>query len=153
MEKITWQVPEYPAYSRDARWYTIAGIVGAGLLLYAVLTGNFMFAFIIIMLTGISILSSYKAPAEIEFSIMEEGVKMGGLFYQWEKFNGYWIVENEVGFNLGLDLKNILMVDIYVPIKGPAPENVEKEVSQFLPKNQERKGEPISYYLGRKLKI
>jgi hypothetical protein len=63
------------------------------------------------------------------------------------------VVKNEETTNLGLDLKNWLRSDIYVPVKGHSLEEVEKFLSQYLKKNPDRKEEPISYFLGRKLKI
>jgi hypothetical protein len=153
MEKITWKVPEYPEYTRDMRWYLTAAGIGLIFLIYAIYTGNFMFAVIIIMGVLISIISSYKKPANINFTLSDEGVRLGEAFWPWQKFQSYWIVGEGKEKNLGLDLKNWLFTDLYIPITDVTAEEAEKFVSKFLKKNPERKHEPISYSIGRRLKI
>lgn len=150
---LKWQVPEYPKYTREKTWYVWAAIIGVALLIYAVITGNFLFALIVIIGVVISVASSWQPPQMVDLRLYEEGVKLGDTYYPWEKFQSYWVVKNENGDNLGLDLKNWLKTDIYVPIKNYSLEEAEKFLSQYLKKNPSRKEEPIAYFLGRKLKI
>ena len=150
---LKWQVPEYPQYERGRFWYAGAAVIGVALLIYAVVTGNFLFALIVIFGVVISVISSWHPPKMVELRLYEEGVKLDDMYYPWEKFQSYWVVKNEHGDNLGLDLKNWLRNDLYMPIKGHTLEDVEKFLSQYLKKNPDRKEEPISYFLGRKFKI
>jgi hypothetical protein len=151
--ELKWQIPEYPQYHRGKLWYFIAAIIGAALLISAIMTGNFLFTVIIIISVLISIISSWREPKMIDFKLGEDGVMIDGLFYGWDKFQSYWIVKDEEKTNLGLDLINWLKTDLYVPIKTVSEVEVEKYVSKFLKKNPDRKEEPMSYLLGRKLKI
>lgn len=150
---LKWQVPEYPRYERSGLWYVGAAVIGVTLLIYAVVTGNFLFTLIVIFGVLISVISSWKAPKMVELRLYEEGVKLGDEYHPWEQFQSYWTVKDEEISNLGLDLKNWLRTDIYVPIKNYSLEEVEKFLSQYLKKNPDRKEEPLSYFLGRKLKI
>lgn len=150
---LKWQVPEYPQYTRGRGWYVWAAVIGLALLIYAVIAGNFLFALIVIIGVLISVISSWKPPKMVELRLYEDGVKLDSVYYPWEKFQSYWVVKNEETTNLGLDLKNWLRSDIYVPVKGHTLEDVEKFLSQYLKKNPDRKEEPLSYFLGRKLKI
>lgn len=153
LNDLKWQVPEYPQYERGWFWYLGAAAAGIALLIYAVVSGNFLFALIIIFGIVISVAASWRPPKIVELRLYEEGVKLDDVYYPWEKFQSYWVVKDEEITNLGLDLKNWLRTDIYVPIKDYSLEEVEKFLSQYLKKNPDRKEEPISYFLGRKLKI
>lgn len=153
MNNIEWKIPEYPQYIRSKKWYLTAVILGIIFLIYAVITGNFLFAVIVILGVLISLISSWKPPQTIKFALMEKGVEIGGIFHTWEKFQSYWIVDEDDQKNLGLDLKNWLKTDLYVPIKEVELKKVEKFVSKYLKKNPERKEEPLSYLIGRRLKI
>ncbi|MFA5134152.1 MAG: hypothetical protein WC459_05115 [Patescibacteria group bacterium] len=150
---LKWQIPEYPQYHRGKLWYLCAALIGVLLMIYAIISGNFLFTIIIIISVLISLISSWRDPKMIDFKLTEDGVIIDGLFYSWDKFQGYWMVKNEEVNNLGLDLKNWLKTDLYVPVNGVSLEAVEKFVSKFLKKNLDRKEEPLSYLLGRKLKI
>lgn len=151
---LKWQVPEYPQYERGRFWYVGAAIIGVALLIYAVVTGNFLFALIVVFGVVISVASSWHPPKIVELRLYEEGVKLNDMYYPWEKFQSYWVVKNDEGtLHLGLDLKNWLRSDLYVPVKNHSLEEVETFLSKYLKKNPERKEEPISYFLGRKLKI
>lgn len=152
-KELKWQIPEYPQYHRGKIWYLIAIIAGAALLISAIMTGNFLFTIIIIISVFISLLSSWHGAKMVDFKLTDDGVIIDGLFYGWDKFQSYWIVKNEEITNLGLDLKNWLKTDLYVPVLGVSEVEVEKYVSKFLKKNPDRKEEPMSYLLGRKLKI
>ena len=152
-KELEWKVPEYPQYDRGRPWFIGAGIFGIGFLIYAVITGNFLFSVIIVLGVAISLISSWKKPEIINFKMFDKGVILGEAFHPWESFQSYWIVNEDGQKNLGLDLKNWLKSDLYVPVKENTLEDIEKFVSGFLKKNKERKEEPLSYFLGRKLKI
>ena len=151
--ELQWKVPEYPQYERGKLWYMIAGIVGVLLLIYSVVSGNFLFAVIVILGVLISLISSWRKPSLIDFRMSDDGVKIGEVFHPWDKFQSYWIVNEDGQKNLGLDLKNWLKTDLYLPIRGYSLRDVEKFVSKRLKKNRDRDEEPFSYLIGRKLKI
>ena len=46
---FSWSVKEYEQYVRDRRWYLVAGGIAAILLIYAVLSANYLFALIVIL--------------------------------------------------------------------------------------------------------
>lgn len=155
-KELKWRVPEYPQYVRGRNWYIIAAILGILLLIYSVITGNFLFAVIIILAVLISIVSSRNKTELVDFKLFQDGVKMDNTIYPWDKFQAYWIVkesDEDSSYNLGLDLKNIFKTDLYVPIKNQSIKEVEEFVSKYLKKNPDRKDEPFSYLIGRKLKI
>ena len=152
-KELKWKIPEYTQYKRGKLWYIVAGSLGIALLIYAVITGNFLFAVIIIIGVLISLFSSWKKPEIVEFKMSGEGVKIDDLFHPWDKFQSYWIVDEDDQKNLGLDLTNWLKTDLYIPVKDNSLADVEKFVSRYLKKNKERKEEPLSYFIGRKLKI
>ena len=152
-QELKWEVPEYPQYERSFRWYIIAGILGITLLIYAVVTGNFLFSIIIVLGVSMSILTSSKKSKMVTFELEKDGARINNIFYEWSRFQSYWVVEHTDGIYLGLDLKNILMIDIYVPVKKYSLKEIKDFLKNYLKINPERKEEPLSYTLARRLKI
>ena len=62
---VSWEVDEYPQHERSRMWYILASVVGIGLIVYAVLTSNFLFAVIILMIAVIMVLSMFTKPEKI----------------------------------------------------------------------------------------
>jgi len=48
-ELLSWEVSDHHGHERGTFWYVAAAVIALGTLIYAVLTRNFLFAFIIIM--------------------------------------------------------------------------------------------------------
>jgi len=151
--ELKWLIPEHPQYERGFKWYLIAAILGIGLLVYCVINSNFLFAIIIFLGVLISLFSTFKKPELIEFKLTQNGASVNEIFFPWEKFQSYWTAQEDGLNNLGLDLKNWMQTDLYIPVNKFPMAEVEKFVSKFLKKNPERKEEPFSYFLARKLKI
>ena len=152
-DELKWPIPEHPQYERGFMWYAAAAVLGVVFLIYCIINNNFLFAIIIVLGVLLSLASSWKKPELIEFRLARDGVSVGEIFYPLQAFQGYWTAQEDGANNLGLDLKNWLKTDLYVPVKNFPMAEVEKFVAKFLKKNNERKEEPLSYFLARKLKI
>ena len=47
---FSWSVTEYNQHERSSRWYLVMGLIGAGLLLFSLISGNYLFALIVVLL-------------------------------------------------------------------------------------------------------
>ena len=88
---VRWETWEYPKYDRSRFWYMIAGAVGIGLLLFAIFTGSFLFAVIILMVGIIFFLSHLREPDRITVHVTTNGVLLGRHFYAFRELKDFAI--------------------------------------------------------------
>ena len=89
-----WSVQEYEKHERGLRWYVFMGTVGVALVVYALFTGNFLFAVIIVLFAIILFLQSHQEPTKILFQITDLGLVIGSRFYPYSELNNFYLVYN-----------------------------------------------------------
>lgn len=87
-----WTVPEYIKYPHSKLWYVLVGGLAIALLIHAIITANFLFIIIILIISAIVYLHERNNPAMIEFLILEGGIAMGEKFYPYKDLNAFWII-------------------------------------------------------------
>lgn len=153
-EIFSWTVDEYERHVRGPIWYTAAFIVGVGLILYAMLTQNFLFAVIIIM-TGVIIgLSSLRDPQRILFQMTTRGIVLGNEFTPYKDIKSFWIFYEPPHFkNLYIDYRNPMTPHLKIPLEEQDPLEVRSALMEFLREELTQEQEPLSELLGRVLKL
>src|SRR3990167_4470009 len=89
---LSWETWEYPPVERSRRWYVIASVLGIALLLYALLTANFVFAVIILMFAVIQLMKDLRKPSRMEIHITTGGIVFGNDFYPYENVRDFSLV-------------------------------------------------------------
>ena len=151
---FAWGVNEYEKHERSRRWYVIAAAVGAALLLYSVISGNYLFALIVVLFGIILFLQDMQQPMEVSFAITEAGIVVGDKYYQFKELTNYWMVYNppEVK-NIYFSTGNVLKHRLQVPLLDNDPRPIKDFLNQFLVEDLEREEEPLSDRLGRMFKL
>jgi len=148
-----WLVDEYERHERGPVWYAAAFLVGVGLILYALITQNFLFATIIVMFGVILGLSTLREPERILFQVTTRGVSVGHLFVPFKELKDFWIVyEPPYVKNLYIEHKNPLTPRIVVPFEDEDPVQVRKMLLEYLEEDG-RAEEPLGDLLGRVFKL
>lgn len=151
---ISWTFPEYPRYARGFFWYLITMTVGIGLLLYALITGNFLFALIILMFALVIYMAATSHPADVKLSITEEGIELGGMFYPYREIRHFWFIyEPPHVKNLYIDFKSSLRPRLTVDLMDRNPNDVRRALSRYVTEDLTEEDEPLSELLGRMFKI
>jgi hypothetical protein len=154
MEYYGWDFYEYPRYDRGRLWYAFMGLGGLALLIYAVLTANFLFAFIIIMFALILYLTTISEPARIRFGITSVGIRVGRTFYPYKDITRFWFIYEPPDVkNLYFELKTPLQSRLVVDLDGANPNEVRTVLGQFIREDLNEDDEPLSDFIGRVLKI
>ena len=83
---LAWETWEFPPVERSTGWYVIAAAAGLGMLIYALLTANFVFALIIVMFAVILLMRDLKKPARIQVAITSDGIAFNNEFYPYGDF-------------------------------------------------------------------
>ncbi len=148
-----WLVDEYERHERGPIWYAVAFLAAVGLILYAIIAQNFLFAIIIVMFGVIIGLSSLREPERVLFQVTTRGVSVGSLFVPFRELKDFWIVyEPPYVKNLYVEHKNPLTPRIVIPIDDADPVEIRRALLVYLDEDG-RTEEPLGDLLGRVLKL
>ncbi len=149
-----WTILEYEQHERNLAWYVIMGLAGLFLVGYGLLTGNFLFALIIILFAIILFLRSHQTPNQVLFQITELGVVVGSRFYPYTELKDFYIIYNPPAVKtLFLNPNSIMRPILHIPLLDKNPVEVKHSLRAFLPEDLEKEKEPISEEIGRSWKM
>ena len=148
-----WLVDEYERHERGPVCYAVMFLAAVGLILYAIIAQNFLFAIIIVMFGVIIGLSTLREPERVLFQVTTRGVSVGTLFVPFKELKDFWIVyEPPHVKNLYVEHKNPLTPRIVIPIEDADPVEVRRQLLAYLDEDG-RTEEPLGDLLGRVLKL
>lgn len=149
-----WTIQQYDRHDRSTFWYILMIGLGLLLVLYGVITGNFLFSLIIILFSIIIFLQSHQEAPQVPFRITDIGVVVGGKFYEYSEFEGFYLVYKPPHTKtLFLDTKSILQPAIRVPLLDNNPIEVKHSLREFLVEDTEKEEEPLADRAARNWKI
>ena len=151
---IKWSFREYEKYERSRGWYLLAAIIGGFILIYSVLTANFLFALIIIMIGIILIINHHHDPSQIQFEINKQGIKLGKKEYKYNELENFWIIYQPPEIKtLYFNFKSTLKPRLSIPLTDENPVHIKAFLRQHLEEDIEQENEPASETLGRLFKL
>ncbi|MBU0597077.1 hypothetical protein KJ641_03470 [Patescibacteria group bacterium] len=152
--KFEWTIQEYDQHERNRAWYFFMLVVGFILIIQAVLTGNFLFALIIILFAIILFLQSHQEPLQVPFQITELGIIISDRFYTWKEFESFYIIYQPPQVKtLFLETGSIWRPILRIPLLDNNPIEIKHTLREFLAEDLEKEEEPISDQLGRNWRI
>lgn len=153
-ELLMWDFWEFKKYDRGPLWYGLAISLAVALLLSALISGNFLFALIIVMFGLVMYLVTIAQPSRVRASITETGIIVGTAFYPYREMRHFWIVYDPPGVQkLYLDAGGLIRPRIVLELEEVNPNAVRKAIGRFVPEDLTQDGEPLADILGRLLKI
>ncbi|MDD5031732.1 MAG: hypothetical protein PHR36_01660 [Patescibacteria group bacterium] len=154
-ENISWPVPEYDKHEKSGSWYIFYSIVAFLLILYSFLSGNFLFAVIIIIAAIVIVLRDGQEPDLVKISLTEEGVMVGKKFHDYDDFKNFSIIykpQREIK-NLYFEFNNSLKPRLSIPLGKMNPLLIRKKLLKYLPEDLDRTDRPLSEELGKLFKL
>ena len=73
-------------------WYIVAGITVISLAIWGFLTQIYALSVVIVILAGVYLLIENNAPDTAEAIVNEDGVGIGGIFYDYGQIEGFGLV-------------------------------------------------------------
>lgn len=151
---LTWEVDEYPKYQRSFFWYLGAALVGIGLLWYALATGNFLFALIVIIFGIVVILSGTRQPKRVLVALTEDGIELGTRFHPWHEFEAFWVVyDPPMTKNVYLTPRSTIQSSFALPLEEINPSAIREVLLSYLKEDKDKEDEPVMDVIARVLKI
>ena len=131
---LAWRAHEYQKRDRSKSWFLAIGIVGGGASILSLIIGNYLFAFLILLIIAIIFMYEVKDPKEYEHEITRRGILIQNRLFDFPNLKSFWIFEHETGENeLSLESKKTLVPHVKVNLGGTDPESVRAALKQFIP--------------------
>jgi len=151
---LRWQFQDFKPVYRSRTWWVVMGLIAGGLVVWSVLSWNFLFALIIIIGAIILVSESQREPRRLECKITTLGVAVGKKFWRWSELAEFWIAYHPPQVtNLYLVPKNPFDPRVRVPLVRTNPLEVRKLLSNNVTEDLTREDEPTSEALSHLLKL
>ena len=151
---LSWESWEYPPVERSRKWYVIASVLGIGLLLYALLSANFVFAVIILMFAVIQLLRDLRKPARLPIHITTAGVVFGNDFYPYENIRDFSIVYFPPDVKvLYVSFNGLMSPTLSLPLEDMNPNDVRQGLLPYAFENLNRDREYLTDLISRLYKL
>ena len=151
---LEWEFDEYDHYERGKWWYIIAGAIALGLLIYAIVSVNFLFALVIIMGAVLLYVKTIIQPKRVRFALTKSGVVIGSTAYSFRDIKVFWFCYHPPQVRkLFLDFQGLIRPTISIGLEEQDPNQVRKILGLFVREDVDRDQEPTSELLSRILRI
>ena len=149
-----WNFAEFEKTKRSKGWYFSAFVVFAFLLIYALVTVNFLFAVIIIISAVILIMRNRNEPDQITVAITEDGIAADNKFYDFEAIKYFYILYKPPEIkNLYIEFKSITKPRLILPLENQNPLEIRDILNKYIEENLEKEEEPASEAFRKFLKL
>jgi len=150
----SWEFPEFEKPERGVRWYVIAAVISGSLLVYSIISRNYIFGVIIILIALIYFLYDLHEPPQTVCSITTAGIQLGKKFVRYSNIAHFWIIYKPgITTTLYVKPKIFTVPELGIPLQKEDPLQIREILLQYLPENLKEEDEPLSETLGRVLKL
>lgn len=149
-----WTVKEYEQYEHEHRWYVLMGIIGVALVAYALISGNYLFALVIVLFGIILFMHDMVEPMDIPVVITETGIVIGKKYYRYSELASFWMIYDPPAIkNLYFGMNGLFRHRIQVPLLDNDPRPIREHLNQFIEEDLEQEEEPLSDRISRLFKL
>ncbi|MDP3970231.1 MAG: hypothetical protein Q8P90_00880 [bacterium] len=149
-----WEVPEYIKYERTKLWFVTAGSIAIALLIYSIVTFNFLFAIIISIVVGIVYLHESRHPDMLPFMILEGGLVLGERFIPYRDISSFWIIYEPPQIKaLYFGVRQTFRAELPIHLENQNPVNIRRILLNFLEEDLDKEEEAAEDILGRLMRL
>ncbi len=149
-----WDVPEYTKYPHSRTWYIVAGVLLVACIAYSIFfEDNYLFAFILLLVTVIFAFHEMREPSITQFGITERGVVWRGFLFSYKEMRAFWIIYESDVKNLYITFKNSMTPRLTIPLDSMNPVEVRDTLKRYVFEDLSHDEEPLSDTFGRVLKF
>ncbi|MBU1032537.1 MAG: hypothetical protein ABII13_03320 [Patescibacteria group bacterium] len=153
-DKYVWEIPAWEERDRSSRWYIIMSIVAVGFVIYAVITGNFLFAFFILLAAAILVFAGHQKPHNVLVQLGQNGIVFDGRLYEYKDIENFSIIYHPPETKLlYLECGNFIRPRLRVSLEDQDPIEIRNHLKQHVDENLLLQEEHLSDILARLFKI
>lgn len=147
---FVWEAPSWETYARGPKWYLWLGLVAFALVAYSIFTANYLFAFIILLMTIILVLAGNEAPHPVLIQIGHHGVVYDGQLYLFQELSDFAIVYQPPDIKLlYLQPKNFIKARMRIPLEAEDPVPIRAHLKRYVDEDLELRDEHLSDIIAR----
>lgn len=151
---MEWTFPEFVRHERGRGWYLGYSVITLGLIVFGILSSNYTFAMLLVLLTLVIIIRLRRDPLPVHFAIRDEGIEVGGDYHPWRELKEFWIIYRPPTVKkIYFIFKSGLRPEIDIALEDQNPIRVRQYLSERLLENASREEEPSGDQISRFLKI
>ncbi len=153
-DRFVWETNLYPTYERGTRWY-FALTAGTILLVsYALITNNFLFAFLILLAAIILVLAGNEPAPVVLAQIGDLGIVWDGTLYLYRDLGAFSVIYQPPYIStLYIETKSIARPKLRISLEDQDPVEIREHLKAYLKENTDLQTEAGSDILGRLLRI
>jgi hypothetical protein len=131
---LHWLAPEFETYEKSGRWYLIASLIIASIVIYAIITNSIIMAITFILIGVVGYIYLQKEPRILDFSITHDGIVVGQEIYDFDNIKSFWIFyEPGMMKVISLRVKGRFMPYVHIPIHDQDPVQIRAALLKFIP--------------------
>jgi hypothetical protein len=148
-----WEFPEFRQHEHTKQWYIGMGILVGGLIVYALVIHNYLFA-AILLIASLTIILFHRSNNQVTFMITEDGIVINKKVYPYETFENFYVIYKPPQIKmLYFDAKSWLQPRLPIPLLDQNPVAIRATLVRFMKEDIEREHEPTSEHVSRFLKL
>ena len=153
-DKFIWETETEAAPPRGKTWYLVAAVIAILLVAYAIWTANFLFAFLVLLLSVVLILVGNEKPRKVLVQVGDVGIVWDGRLHPYRELERFAIVyQPPVTKIIYLEPRSALRPRLRIPLAEQNPLELREHLSQYLQEDLDLQSEHLSDTLARLLKI
>lgn len=139
MPPISWHAPEFETKEKSPAWFGWLGVIVIGLIVFAVLTRNYFFVPLVLLMGFVITQYALKAPRHRTFTLDELGVKIDNQRHSFETLSSFWVFYDPPRVKeLSFRSKQRFMPYIRIPLADQDPVQVRQALVDYLPERKHR---------------
>lgn len=149
-----WNITGKSLIKKDKRWFFWFLILETLFIIYALITKNYLFLIILILIAIIFYIQEKYPPKTISFEIRKDGIKLGDKKYSYKDIKSFSILykPEENVRKLFIEFKNKFVPGIEIPIDNQNPLKIRNFLLKYIPEIK-LKQEPIDHLIQRTFKL
>lgn len=153
-KRLEWETDEYTHHQRSKLWYVLMSLVGVALIIYAVMTANFLFAVIILMVGIITLVSTFTKPDRVPVILTTTGIVVSDEYFEYAKIRDFSIAYQPPDVKLlYIDFHSSWQPLIAIPLEDTDPNEVRTVLLEYVEENLDRTEERLTDTIKRLYKI
>ncbi len=129
---LEWTAPAKVVHERSEKWYLVAGLLCAIMIIYGILIGAWSLSICVAMIAGLSFLIRNEGAHVHRIRILDIGIEFDGKPSIWSDWKHFWILRGEGYHELHIESRKPLTPDLVIQTGEIDPYAIRDQLSQYL---------------------
>jgi hypothetical protein len=135
---FSWTAPLVPHHERSSRWYAIGGVVVLSAAAFGIVTGNWTFSLVSLLVGAVYFLLRDTPPLLGQITITEQGVQLQGSFTRWSDCDSFWLITTPTYTELHIAKKQGIQRELVIQTGNTNIETLRQTLIQVIPEHSNK---------------